>query len=131
MDSSIVTLHYTVDPILKEPVDQILYLIRHFIYNPGFITTTYKEFELSFRGIVTKYPYEPQKVIDEVNEKLGGALRRSLPDMNLTLTTTYEFVTETTYSLILKITDGSGNIIIPDVSVSVINNELTVKYSTM
>lgn len=49
------TLHYMVDPVLEESVD-VMYLVRHFIYNPGFTSSLFSDYELSFRGIATRYP---------------------------------------------------------------------------
>lgn len=127
---AIISLHYIVDPILREPVDKILYLIRHFIHNPGFITTEYKEFELSFRGIATRFPYEPQKVVNMINEQLGGAIKRVIPERNLVITVNYEFQDENNYKLILGVVDENGNPFIPEVNVDVIDNELNIKYKT-
>ncbi len=126
----IVSLHYMVDPILSEPLDKILYLIRQFIYNPGFITTEYKEFELSFRGIATRFPYDPQKVVSMINDKLGEAIKRVVPEFNLVTTVDYELQDENNYKLVLGVLDEGGNPFIPEVTVNVIDNELNVKYKT-
>lgn len=128
---AIISLHYIVDPILTEPIDKILYLIRHFIHNPGFITTEYKEFELSFRGIATRFPYEPEKVVGMINSKLGDAIKRVIPERNLITTVHYEFTDENNYKLVLGVNDESGNPFIPEVNIDVVDNELNIKYKTV
>lgn len=131
MKTAILTLQYMVDPVLTEPVDKVLYLIRHFIYNPGFITTEYEEQELSFRGIATRFPTDPQAVVDMINEKLGNAIKRNVPELELNVSTQYTFVDQNNYSLTLSVLYSDGTPFIPDTLVTVDENNISVKYKTL
>ena len=113
VDVKIPTLHYMVDPMLVEPEDKVLYLVRHFIYNPGFTSTLFADYEASFRGIATRYPMNPQSVANHIVNELGGAIKRVVPDIELKLDVKFNFTTENTYTLELNVTDANGTSFIP------------------
>ena len=127
-DVKIPTLHYMVDPVLIEPVDKVMYLIRHFIYNPGFTSSLFSDIELSFRGIATRYPMDANAVASHVTKVLGLGIGRIAPELKLNLTAKVNFTNENTYSLILNIEDENSNPFIPQSMVEVTNNELKVTY---
>ena len=80
---------------------------------------------------MTRFPYDPQKVVDMITVKLGDAIQRTVPNLNLMTNVEYNFTNETNYTLVLSILDSQGNIFIPEVTVSVTDNELNVKYKTL
>ena len=128
MPTAIPTLHYMVDPILKDSASKVLHLIRFFFYNPGFVTSTFREKELSFRGIATRYPDDPQKVVDHVMRVLGDAISRVVPEIPLTPNVSFKMLDANNYTLIVNITDPAGNSFIPDGMVEVNNNEIKISF---
>lgn len=122
------TLHYMVDPMLVEPEDKVLYLVRHFIYNPGFTSTLFADYETSFRGIATRYPMKPQAVADHIITELGAAINRVVPDLELKLNVQFTFKTENTYILELNVTDVNGTSFIPTSLVEVTEDGIKVTY---
>ena len=127
-DIKIPTLHYMVDPVLIDPVDKVMYLVRHFIYNPGFTSSLFSDYELSFRGIATRYPMDANAVASHVTKVLGEAIIRIEPDLKLNLSASVTFTNENTYTLILNIVDANNNPFIPQSVVEVNENGLSVTY---
>lgn len=122
------TLHYMVDSLLVEPEDKVIYLVRHFIYNPGFTSTLFADYETSFRGIATRYPMKPQAVADHIIAELGAAIKRAVPDLELKLDVQFTFKTENSYALELNVTDVSGASFIPTSLVEVTDDGIKVTY---
>lgn len=128
---AIVTLHYNVENVITGTVDQIAFLVRYFIYNPGFTSTMFADKELSFRGIVTKYPGSPSMVANEVASRLRAAIERVMPTKTVVVDAAFTFVDLTNYTLKLSITDSLGKLLIPINMITIKDNQLSVEYRSL
>lgn len=126
----IISLSYNVDPVITRPIDEIAYLIRHFIYNPGFTSSFFPDQEISLRGLVGRYPKNPALATNLISEQLKAAIRRVVTELEVEVDATFVLPDENSneYTLKLSITDVLGNLLIPISMITVKDQQVSVKY---
>lgn len=125
---NIITLHYNVDPILKTTPDKVAYLLRHFVYNPGFTSSWFPDMEISLRGLVGKTPMNPELTGQSIANTLSQALTRVLPDEVLQVEVGIVYGDTSFYTIQVKITDSVGNLVIPSGIITVKDQKMTLKF---
>lgn len=125
---TIISLHYTSEPIITKPVDRVAYLLRHFVYNPGFVSTLNADQEISLRGLITRYPDDPQMVADSISNQLNAAIKREVPELALLANVSFEFKDANNYKITLEVRDTEGNPFIPSKVIEVDEGQFKFNY---
>ena len=128
MIMNIITLHYNVDPILKTTPDKVAYILRHFVYNPGFTSSWFPDMEISLRGLAAKTPNNPEVTGQNIANALSQAFTRILPEETLQVNVGIVYNSTSFYTVQVKITDSVGNLIIPAGIITVKDQKMTLQF---
>ena len=124
----IITLHYSVEPILKSTADKVAYILRHFAYNPGFTSSFFPDMELSLRGLAAKTANNPDATCRNIALALDEAFKRLMPDAGLQVDAGIVYGSSTFFTVQIKVTDSLGNLIIPAGKIEIKDNRIKLTF---
>jgi hypothetical protein len=117
MSKTIIPTMYITTPILKEPEEKIIYILKYFTSIPSNIFITYKDEEISAQKLIATYSKDPNTLCSNINIALKEVYERIFPEEIIDVNCSPEFRDESKseYDIFLDIN------IYPDESSSAYN----------
>lgn len=110
------------------PEQKAFYLIEFFMNNPGFVSDLNPDEAISFRKLESEFGADRDALALSAETQLNEALRFHWPNGELTASVEVDNVTETSFNLLIKISDQLGVPVTGINSVITSDGQLTVQY---
>jgi hypothetical protein len=98
------TMHITT-PLLHEPEEKIIYVLRYFTSIPSSIFITYKEEEISAKQLMAQYSKDPHTLCSNIGIVLKDVYERIFPEeiIDIDCSPEYRDESKTNYDIFLDI----------------------------
>ena len=115
--------------LLETPTDIIWYIIRFSFENPGFTSSLNEASLVSFRVLEAEYGENKEILADNYAGKLSSAINNYFPGGNYKVSVLTEDINETTYKLILSVTDLEGKVVLPASNATVTEDSIELNLN--
>ena len=95
-------------PVLTNRSDQMIYLLKFLMYNPGYISSWMDDDLMSMRKSMAKYTEDPEKLVPALQQYLSAAVQRFYSDYSCVIDTIPDEGNPDNYTMVIHIRDNLG-----------------------
>lgn len=111
---------------LTDPVDQIAYIIRHAVYNPGWTSNYIEPYLISMRKLFAENSHHLINMAKQLESKLSFTLTEMFGQTYRVTTKVYD-INEVTKGVRVLITDSTGNLVLNTDDIRVVDDKIYIK----
>ncbi len=96
-------------PVLTNRSDQMIYLLKFLMYNPGYVSSWMDDDLMSMRKSMAKYTEDPDRLVPALQQYLSSAVQRFYGDYSCVIDTIPDEGNPDNYTMVIHIRDNLGN----------------------